>query len=39
MIDEQCLETIPRYGIGGFVGKIFKKVKDTAKKSSTDSSP
>ena len=32
MIDEQFLETIPRYGIGGFVGKIFKKVKDTVKK-------
>jgi len=32
MIDEQFLQTIPRYGIGGFVGKIFKKVKDTVKK-------
>ena len=27
MIDEQFLQTIPRYGIGGFVGKIFKNVK------------
>ena len=27
MIDEQFLRTIPRYGIGGFVGKIFKNVK------------
>jgi hypothetical protein len=32
MIDEQFLQTVPRYGIGGFVGKIFKKVKDTVKK-------
>ena len=32
MIDEQFLQTIPQYGIGGFVGKIFKKVKDTVKK-------
>ena len=23
MIDEQFLETIPQYGIGGFVGKIY----------------
>ena len=32
MIDEQFLQTIPQYGIGGFVGKVFKKVKDTVKK-------
>ena len=32
MTDEQFLQSIPRYGIGGFVGKIFKKVKDTVKK-------
>ena len=32
MIDEQFLQTIPQYGIGGFVKKIFKKVKDTVKK-------
>ena len=32
MIDEQFLETIPRYGIGGFVGKIFKKIKKAVKK-------
>tara|TARA_R100001163_G_scaffold15621_1_gene14134 strand:+ start:386 stop:1459 length:1074 start_codon:yes stop_codon:yes gene_type:complete len=32
MIDKQFLETIPQYGIGGFVKKIFKKVKDTVKK-------
>jgi hypothetical protein len=32
MIDEQFLQTIPQYGIGGFVKGIFKKVKDTVKK-------
>ena len=32
MIDEQFLETIPQYGIGGFVGKIFKNVKKSLKK-------
>jgi hypothetical protein len=32
MINEQFLQTIPQYGIGGFVKKIFKKVKDTVKK-------
>jgi len=32
MIDEQFLQTIPQYGIGGFVGKVFKKVKDSVKK-------
>jgi hypothetical protein len=32
MIDEQFLQTIPQFGIGGFVGKVFKKVKDTVKK-------
>ena len=32
MIDEQFLQTIPQYGIGGFVGKVYKKVKDTVKK-------
>jgi hypothetical protein len=32
MIDERFLRTIPQYGIGGFVKKIFKKVKDTVKK-------
>jgi hypothetical protein len=32
MIDEQFLQTIPQYGIGGFVSKVFKKVKDTVKK-------
>ena len=32
MIDEQFLRTIPRYGIGGFVGKIFKNVKNAVKK-------
>ena len=32
MIDAQFLQTIPQYGIGGFVGKVFKKVKDTVKK-------
>ena len=31
MIDEQFLQTIPQYGIGGFVGKVFKKVKDIIK--------
>ena len=31
MIDEQFLRTIPRYGIGGFVGKIFKNVKNAVK--------
>ena len=32
MIDEKFLRTIPRYGIGGFVGKIFKNVKNAVKK-------
>jgi len=32
MIDEQFLGTIPQYGIGGFVGKIFKQVKQAVKK-------
>ena len=32
MIDEQFLQTIPQYGIGGFVGKVFKKVKNAVKK-------
>jgi len=32
MIDEQFLGTIPQYGIGGFVGKIFKNVKKSLKK-------
>jgi len=32
MIDEQFLQTIPQYGIGGFVGGIFKKVKKAVKK-------
>ena len=32
MIDEQFLRTIPQYGIGGFVGGIFKKVKNAVKK-------
>ena len=32
MIDEQFLETIPRYGIGGLVGKFFKNVKKAVKK-------
>ena len=32
MIDERFLETIPQYGIGGFVGKIFKKIKKAVKK-------
>mgnify|MGYP003147701172 CR=1 FL=1 len=32
MIDEQFLQTIPQYGIGGFVGKFFKKVKKVVKK-------
>ena len=32
MIDEQFLQTIPQYGVGGFVGKFFKKVKDSVKK-------
>jgi hypothetical protein len=32
MIDEQFLETIPRYGIGGLVGKFFKNVKKVVKK-------
>ena len=32
MIDEQFLQTIPQYGIGGFVGKIFKKVKKAVQK-------
>ena len=32
MIDRQFLQTIPQYGIGGFVGKIFKNVKKAVKK-------
>jgi len=32
MIDEQFLETIPRYGIGGLVKKFFKNVKKVVKK-------
>jgi len=32
MIDEQFLETIPQYGIGGFVKKFFKNVKKVVKK-------
>jgi len=32
MINEQFLETIPRYGIGGLVGKFFKSVKKVVKK-------
>jgi hypothetical protein len=32
MIDEQFLATVPRYGIGGLVGKFFKKVKKVVKK-------
>ena len=32
MINEQFLETIPRYGIGGLVGKFFKNVKKAVKK-------
>jgi len=32
MINEQFLETIPRYGIGGLVGKFFKNVKKAIKK-------
>ena len=32
MIDRQFLQTVPQYGIGGFVGKIFKNVKKAVKK-------
>ena len=32
MIDEQFLETVPRYGIGGLIKKFFKKVKKVVKK-------
>ena len=32
MINEQFLETIPRYGIGGLVKKFFKNVKKVVKK-------
>ena len=32
MIDEQFLATVPRYGIGGLVGKFFKNVKKAIKK-------
>ena len=32
MIDEQFLETIPRYGIGGLVKKFFKNVKKVVQK-------
>ena len=32
MIDEQFLETIPQYGIGGLVKKFFKNVKKVVKK-------